>query len=229
MPDCLVRSSDDSPRPASSAAATVALSNVRLMPEEDVIPNNGSTAGDVTGDGLFRQQHNEELAHTDQANAQAKQALKDTTAALADDEEFLMMLKKLCTKVDGEHAARTKERNMEIEACSKSLAVLASDEVHDAFTNTFNFLQTSKSSRRAVAKTHDHAMCALAMKVRLDVFEKVKNAIVDMVAALTQQKADEIKHKDFRVEEFNQNQLAIVYMPQIAGKRQPRPRERLAV
>merc|ERR1719453_2059404 len=29
-----------------------------------------------------------------------------------------------------------------------------------------------------------------------------------MIAALTQEKADEIKHKDFCVEEFNQNQLA---------------------
>merc|ERR1711865_1021625 len=37
---------------------------------------------------------------------------------------------------------------------------------------------------------------------------KVKKAIADMIAALTQEKADEIKHKDFCVEEFNQNQLA---------------------
>merc|ERR1719329_998971 len=159
----------------------------------------------------------EELAQTDEANAQAKQDLKDTKANLSADEEFLMMLKKLCAKVDAEYEARTKERNMEIEACSKALAVLSSDEAHDMFTKTFNFLQTSKSSRRAdaaavlkkvAAKTHNQALSALAMKVRLDAFEKVKKAIADMVAALTQEKADEIKHKDFCVEEFNQNQLA---------------------
>merc|ERR1719503_380462 len=160
----------------------------------------------------------EELAQTDEANAQAKQDLKDTKATLSEDEEFLMMLKKLCAKVDAEYEARTKERNMEMEACSKALAVLSSDEAHDMFTKTFNFLQTSsKSSRRADAaavlrkaasNTHNQALSALAMKVRLDAFEKVKKAINDMVAALTQEKADEIKHKDFCVEEFNSNQLA---------------------
>merc|ERR1719329_349316 len=160
----------------------------------------------------------EELAQTDEANAQAKQDLKYTKANLSADEEFLMMLKKLCAKVDAEYEARTKERNMEMEACSKALAVLSSDEAHDMFTKTFNFLQTSsKSSRRADAaavlrkaasNTHNQALSALAMKVRLDAFEKVKKAINDMVAALTQEKADEIKHKDFCVEEFNSNQLA---------------------
>jgi len=160
----------------------------------------------------------EELAHTDEANAQAKVDLKDTKATLSADEEFLMMLKKLCSKVDAEYESRTKERNMEMEACSKALAVLTSDDAHDMFTKTFNFLQTaSKSSRRSNAaavlkkaadKTHNQALSALAMTVRLDAFEKVKKAISDMVAALTQEKADEIKHKDFCVEEFNQNQLA---------------------
>merc|ERR1719197_2018644 len=128
------------------------------------------------------------------------------------------MLKELCAKVDAQYEARTKERNMEMEACSKALAVLTSDEAHDMFTKTFNFLQTSKSgSRRAdasavlkkvAAKTHNQALSTLASKVRLDAFEKVKKAIADMIAALTQEKADEIKHKDFCVEEFNQNQLA---------------------
>merc|ERR1719276_407578 len=159
----------------------------------------------------------EELAHTDEANAQAKQDLKDTKATLAEDEKFLMMLKELCAKVDAQYEARTKERNMEMQACSKALAVLTSDEAHDMFTKTFNFLQTSKSSRRADAaavlkkvasKTHNQALSTLAMKVRLDAFEKVKKAISDMISALQQEKADEIKHKDFCVEEFNQNQLA---------------------
>ena len=153
----------------------------------------------------------EELAHTDEANAQAKQDLKDTKATLSEDEAFLMMLKELCSKVDSQYEARTKERNMEMEACSKALAVLTSDEAHDMFTKTFNFLQTSKSgSRRAAAAAvlRNAGLATLATKVRLDAFEKVKKAIADMIAALTQEKADEIKHKDFCVEEFNSNQLA---------------------
>merc|ERR1739849_1459 len=46
-----------------------------------------------------------------------------------------------------------------------------------------------------------------AVKVRLDAFERVKKAIDDMVASLLKEKADEIKHKDFCVDEFNKNQL----------------------
>jgi chromosome segregation ATPase len=43
--------------------------------------------------------------------------------------------------------------------------------------------------------------------VRLDAFEKVKKAIDDMITALLKEKEDEIKHKDFCVDELNQNQL----------------------
>jgi len=60
----------------------------------------------------------------------------------------------------------------------------------------------------AVAKKlNNPRLAALAYRVRLDAFTKVKKAIDDMIAELLQQKADEIKHKDFCVEEFNTNQL----------------------
>merc|ERR1712054_30325 len=50
-------------------------------------------------------------------------------------------------------------------------------------------------------------LATLAVKVRLDAFERVKKATDDMIAQLLQEKADEIKHKDFCVDEFNKNQL----------------------
>jgi DNA repair exonuclease SbcCD ATPase subunit len=50
-------------------------------------------------------------------------------------------------------------------------------------------------------------LAALAVSVRLDAFTKVKKAIDDLIAALLQQKADEIKLKDYCVAEFNTNQL----------------------
>merc|ERR1719502_1434393 len=43
-------------------------------------------------------------------------------------------------------------------------------------------------------------------QIRLDAFTKVKKAIDDMIAQLLQEKADEIKHKDFCVAELNSNQ-----------------------
>ena len=132
-----------------------------------------------------------------------------------------MMLKEKCSVTDAEWEERQKTRQLEMEACSKALAVLSSDDAHDLFTKTFNpaLVQTesmSHSERRSKAsallssvakKLNSLRLSAIAMKVRLDAFTKVKKAIDDMVAQLLQEKADEIKHKDFCVEEFNSNQL----------------------
>ena len=52
-------------------------------------------------------------------------------------------------------------------------------------------------------------LVAISMQVKLDAFEKVKQAFDDMVSALLKEKADEIKHKDLCVEELNKTQLEI--------------------
>merc|ERR1712232_1509251 len=160
-----------------------------------------------------------ELADTDEKNAQARQDVEDTKASLSADEEFLMMLKEKCSMTDKEWEERTKTRQLEIEACSKALAFLSSDDAHDLFTRTFNpaFLQTSEADTRrsqvskllevAAKKLQSPRLATLATKVKLDAFERVKKAIDDMVTQLLQEKADEIKHKDFCVDEFNKNQL----------------------
>merc|ERR1719446_913291 len=161
----------------------------------------------------------QELASTDEKLAESKEDLEDTKKSLAADEEFLAMLKEKCSGTDAEWEERQKTRQLEMEACSKALAVLSSDDAHDLFTKTFNpaFVQTSKNSERqeqasrllsAVAhKVQNPRLATLAVRVRLDAFTRVKKAIDDMVAALLKEKADEIKHKDFCTDEFNKNQL----------------------
>merc|ERR1719498_2208784 len=161
----------------------------------------------------------DELASTDEKLAESKEDLEDTKNSLSADEEFLMMLKEKCSTTDAEWEERQKTRQLEMEACSKALAVLSSDDAHDLFTKTFNpaFVQTEmRSERRSKAaavlasvakKLNSPRLSAIAAKVRLDAFTKVKKAIDDMVAQLLKEKADEIKHKDFCVEEFNTNQL----------------------
>jgi len=116
---------------------------------------------------------------------------------------------------DSEWEERQKTRQLEMEACSKALAVLSSDDAHDLFTKTFNpsFVQKESaaiSERRAQASkvlSSYPRLATLAVRVKLDAFTRVKKAIDDMVTALLQEKADEIKHKDFCVEEFNSNEL----------------------
>merc|ERR1719409_1041766 len=89
----------------------------------------------------------QELADTDEKLAQSKQDIKDTRSSLAADEEFLAMLKEKCQMTDQEWEERQKTRQLEMEACSKALAVLSGDEAHDLFTRTFNpaLLQTAAS------------------------------------------------------------------------------------
>merc|ERR1740125_48849 len=163
----------------------------------------------------------QELADTDEKNAQAKEDVADTKKSLSADEQFLMMLKEKCSMTDGEWEERQKTRQLEMEACSKALAVLSSDDAHDLFTKTFNpsLLQKESamhSERRAQAskllsavaqKMQNPRLATLAVRVRLDAFTRVKKAIDDMVSQLLKEKEDEIKHKDFCVDEFNTNEL----------------------
>merc|ERR1719420_1017138 len=80
----------------------------------------------------------QELADTDEKNAQAKQDIEDTKNGLSEDEQFLMMLKEKCQGSDQEYEERQKTRAMEIEAVSKALAILSSDDAHSLFSKTFN-------------------------------------------------------------------------------------------
>merc|ERR1719162_42137 len=78
----------------------------------------------------------QELADAGSKNAQAKEDLEDTDKSLTADQDFLASLKEKCTLTDKEW----EERQQEQEACSKALSVLSSDDAHDLFTKTFNFV-----------------------------------------------------------------------------------------
>merc|ERR1712117_303284 len=67
--------------------------------------------------------------------------------------------------------------------------------------------QAAKLLSDVARKLNNPKLSNLAYRVRLDAFTRVKKSIDDMVAALLKEKADEIKHKDFCVDEFNKNQL----------------------
>jgi len=161
----------------------------------------------------------QELADTDAALAQAKQDLEDTRNSLSADQKFLMNLKETCQMTDAEWEERQKARQEEIQACSQALAILSSDDAHDTFTKTFNFIQVESKEtkvREAAAKVlftaaktlGEPKLATLATQVRLDAFTKVKAAIDEMVTALLKEKEDEIKHKDFCTDGLNKNERA---------------------
>jgi len=160
----------------------------------------------------------QELASTDEKLAIAKTDLEDTENSLSADQKFLMTLKQQCQTIDAEWEARQKTRTEELAAVAKALEILSGDDAHDLFTKTFNFLQrqsTVKSKTREQAskllevvarKNKNPKLITLALQIRLDAFTKVKKAIDDMIAELTKEQADEVKHKDFCVKELNLNQ-----------------------
>merc|ERR1719313_2833256 len=135
--------------------------------------------------------------------------------------KFLVGLKDKCAKIDAEYEARVAERNAEIAAIKKALSFLTSDDAHDLFTKTFNaaLLQRKSASQNMLRSTasallkkvarenRSPRLAALAYQIRLDAFTKVKQAIDDMIAELVKEQADEVKHKDFCIEELNTNQL----------------------
>merc|ERR1719428_1075082 len=105
-----------------------------------------------------------------------------------------------------------------MEACSKALAFLSSDEAHELFARSLGFVQISSKSTstkrarglkvldQAAKKFRDPRLSNLAIRAKLDAFTEVKKAISDMVEALKKEKQDEIKHKDFCIEELNANE-----------------------
>merc|ERR1719305_1939974 len=146
----------------------------------------------------------QELADTDSALAQAKQDLEDTRNSLSADQKFLMNLKETC----------------QMTAVSEALAILSSDDAHDTFTSTFNFLQVSKATQSkrdraekilyAVAKKTGHPRLAtLATRMRLDGFQKVSDDIDGMIADLKKEKESDVKMKDFCIGALHKNEVAI--------------------
>merc|ERR1719174_3202276 len=121
---------------------------------------------------------------------------------------------------DQEFEERTKTRAEEIKAVSEALAILSSDDAHDTFTSTFNFIQKSekKSSTRekaekillkAAKKTGNPKIAYLATRARLDGFQKVSDDIDGMIADLKKEKEADVKMKDFCIEALHKNEVAI--------------------
>merc|ERR1719379_2632288 len=129
-----------------------------------------------------------------------------------------MNLKETCQMTDQEDAERTKTRTEEIKAVSEALAILSSDDAHDTFTSTFNFVQTGKKSQREAAAAmlrasaknfHNPKMSALASAMRLDGFADLNKDIDGMVKDLKAESAADVKQKDFCVEALHKNAMAL--------------------
>jgi len=158
----------------------------------------------------------QELATTDEKNAMSKQDLEDTQNTLDHDVPFLADVKAKCQTMDAEYAERTKTRQLEIEAVNKALSFLTSDEAHDLFTKTFNFLQMQSVSQQrnaiyniltaAAKKSSDPRFSMLATRTRIAAFAEVKKSIQELIDNLVKEQQEGVDHRDFCIEELNNNE-----------------------
>jgi peptidoglycan hydrolase CwlO-like protein len=167
----------------------------------------------------------DELAATDEKNAEDKEIKSDTEASLASDQAFMADLKERCASMDEEFEERTKGRQLEIEAVTKALAFLNSDEAHDLFTRTFNpvFLQvnTKTQSRLSVTKTLKVGSGEVKSVSRLRLrrrgmmvpgaFDAVTSSIGEMIDKLKREGLDEIKERDYCIETIDANERDIAH------------------
>jgi len=159
------------------------------------------------------------LAEADETNANSKTDLKDTTAQLEADRTFLADLKNRCSKMDAEWAARQQMRQDEVTSIGEALKILTDDDARDLMSRTTNFVQVSTSSaslgrsraarvlRAAAEKLGKPKLSLLAASMYSDVFGKIKGSIDGMIAQLTQEGKDEVKHKDWCNQELHENDM----------------------
>eukprot|EP00933_Yihiella_yeosuensis_P043664 TRINITY_DN3859_c0_g1_i2.p1 TRINITY_DN3859_c0_g1~~TRINITY_DN3859_c0_g1_i2.p1 ORF type:complete len:660 (-),score=261.52 TRINITY_DN3859_c0_g1_i2:119-2098(-) len=162
----------------------------------------------------------DEKAAADEEIMQKKQDIKDTEETAGKDALFAVEVKEKCRVFEAEFATRTKTRADEDEAVAKAIEVLSDDDAHETFGRTLpTFVQVSATSKQqqlaaatlAAAGKLDARMTTLALQTqmgKLDGFYRVKKSIDEMLIALKAEHEDEVKQKDYCVEEFQENLMS---------------------
>jgi hypothetical protein len=163
-----------------------------------------------------------ELSKTDTQNENDKVDLKDTTEQLEADRVFLADLKARCATMDDEWAARQKMRQDEKESIAKAIEIISDNDARDLTSKTTGaaLVQLMRDSsekaksqkviqflQRAGAKMNKPKLMLFAASMKNDVFGKMKKDVDKMIARLTQEQKDEVKFKDYCIEELHQNGL----------------------
>jgi len=194
-------------------AAQEAYAGVKVAKEEEIRTGQASL-----------QDKKEQHAKAVEMVAQAKADQEDTEASLSADQKFLLELTQKCKLTDQEWEERQKLRKAELAAVAEAIGILANDDARDLFHKNFNreqasFVQVQQAGRgqgrkraasfllEAAAKTGNPKLAALATSARLDAFVRVKKAIDDMIAQLSQESENEVKHRDQCIAGLNTNEL----------------------
>merc|ERR1719356_1662867 len=173
-----------------------------------------------------------QVAELGEKAAQETKELEATEEQLGMDQQFLADLKAKCSESDAEFDARIASRLEEIAAVQDAIKILNSDESFGAFEKTtkgfvedqdfvaasagVSLLQADAETAVAQARRSRAAqllratglprLVLLASAVQEGVFDKVIAEVERLVAELSQQQKDEVKHRDYCVAELADNE-----------------------
>eukprot|EP00401_Gymnodinium_catenatum_P036662 CAMPEP_0117501536 /NCGR_PEP_ID=MMETSP0784-20121206/23349_1 /TAXON_ID=39447 /ORGANISM="" /LENGTH=758 /DNA_ID=CAMNT_0005296793 /DNA_START=62 /DNA_END=2338 /DNA_ORIENTATION=- len=182
------------------------------------------------------QQAAKEKALADLASkvANTKDDMAATRNALSADQQFLLDLSKSCTSAKEEYASRSKVRAEEIQALGEAIAILREDDARDLFGKTLSLLQTGAGAERATRaravqvavankainaatqhimrvarKQKNWSLASLALRLRLDPFEKVKEVMDKMLGELKAQQKSETAKLEFCKKELDETEDSV--------------------
>jgi len=154
----------------------------------------------------------------------AEKDLKLTTAALTEDQKFLVEMEQKCKDATDGHAERTKLRNEEIKAIGEAIGILTSDESREIFSKNYSFMQTTarlstkmQNARKhaavmslleAAKKSGDARLSALAIQASLDGFAKLKEMMNALAAEVKAEKEAEFDKRDSCNGDLSDNEVA---------------------
>jgi septal ring factor EnvC (AmiA/AmiB activator) len=183
---------------------------------------------EIEGGEKLREEKKSEAATNGKALIDAKEDLHETREVYSADKKFLRNLALQCQNIDNDFENRRKTRSDEIAAIQDALKILIDDDNREQLQKT-TFLQMRTGAqirkaaihvltsadlgsweniwhgRNAIAQNPKAQLSTLAIKVSLDSFEKVKEAMDKMVAELKKAQEEDNKHKDYCNQELTTN------------------------
>merc|ERR1719440_1746348 len=153
-------------------------------------------------------------------------AMRDTTQEqLAADEDFFKSTKEKCEEKAKHWAQRSRLRKQEIDAISKAVEILDSDEAKSTFEESTKFLQLSavvhrkkgdkhskayQKLRSLATKFHSLKLAQIAVSVKSKSgghFDDVIAMIDKMIGELREEEQDDIAHRDRCENKQNKNKI----------------------